>query len=379
MSFRRVVGMLAGIAIAFSTFSCAAGPAAAAGSGTPLYAEIATAPARSRLVAPSDPAVVYMGRVDLSDPAQARFDWPATSFSVGFTGGAIYARLADTGENDFAVWIDGMLSARVRAARGENLYPLASGLPEGRHVVRVAKRTEAYQGITAFTGFLIAEGAEAFRPAEPARKILVLGDSLTAGYGVDAPAPDLFWHRDHANADGSWAALLARRLEAGLTAIAASGKGVIRNWGAPGTSSPDPLPPFAWRTLFAEGKEVAGELSDLVIIALGHNDYSIPPMPSYAEFRDGFFTLVASVRSRQPAAPIIVANLGWGDLPAYSRRIVEELVAAGDPSIEYFRFPDIPPDENGCNGHPNAKGQLRLADALYPTVAKLMAWERAEE
>ena len=72
-----------------------------------------------------------------------------------------------------------------------------------------------------------------------------------------------------------------------------SGKGVVRNYGDKNSVSPNPMPLFYNRTL--GGRAISSEnywdpkqfLADIFIIALGTNDFSTDPMPSFDEFTSG--------------------------------------------------------------------------------------------
>ena len=77
-----------------------------------------------------------------------------------------------------------------------------------------------------------------------------------------------------------------------FTFIQWSGKGVVRNYGDVNRSSTDPMPTYYNRTLgtqplpYWDPKQFQ---HDLVIVALGANDYSTEPHPLDEDFLAGYF------------------------------------------------------------------------------------------
>ncbi len=79
-------------------------------------------------------------------------------------------------------------------------------------------------------------------------KLLTIGDSITAAYGVDGVYPCKY-SASTQNILHSYAHLVATSLGADLQVVAWSGKGVVRNYGDSYQMSSDPMPMFYNRTI----------------------------------------------------------------------------------------------------------------------------------
>lgn len=137
-------------------------------------------------VSPVDPHVTYVGRFDTRDPRGPRCAWAGSEAAAAFDGTALGVRMRDTATEDyFAVEVDGgtptVLAVRPRQER----YDLARDLPRERHFVRLIKRTEPNAGTAQILGFETDGALLAPRP-RPQRRIEIIGDSISCGFGNEA-------------------------------------------------------------------------------------------------------------------------------------------------------------------------------------------------
>jgi len=137
-----------------------------------------------------DASIRYTGRVDASDAKLPRFALGATSIAARFRGVGVTALLEDehrngTWRNYYDAVIDGVVVSKLQISTDPSTisYPIATNLPYGEHEVTVVKRTEPNAGAGTFVGFEIA-GVILPPPDRPAHKMLVLGDSISAGSGM---------------------------------------------------------------------------------------------------------------------------------------------------------------------------------------------------
>ena len=130
------------------------------------------------------PGVRAIGRFDTQDPAGPRFAWSGTGVAIRFRGPQLDARLRGGGGDSLEVVIDGVPTTAITLQTGKELYPVATGLADSEHEAVLVKRTEARVGEVQLLGF-----AQPLLPAPPApeRRIEVIGDSITAGYGNEGP------------------------------------------------------------------------------------------------------------------------------------------------------------------------------------------------
>ena len=105
------------------------------------------------------------------------------------------------------------------------------------HTVRIRLRSENHYSAATFHGLYIANGMVLNNPPDkPLRKIEFIGDSHTAGYGVESPDrncsnPSGMLNKT-TNTNKSFAGLITQRFHAQSIIVAWSGAGMVRNYGA---------------------------------------------------------------------------------------------------------------------------------------------------
>src|ERR1043165_2051374 len=158
-------------------------------------------------IAPNDRAIQYMGRFDTRDAKGPRCEWPACTVSLKFKGTAINAKLSDGGKNRVQFIVDGK-PAKVLAPKGAGaVYSLAGDLPDGEHTVAIMKRTEASQGALQFLGFQLSAGGKALEQPPAKRRIEVIGDSISCGYGNEGKDQNEHFKPETENAYMTYGAL----------------------------------------------------------------------------------------------------------------------------------------------------------------------------
>jgi len=176
-------------------------------------------------------------------------------------------------------------------------------------------------------GFLLASSASA---AGPRQRVVILGNSLTAGYGLD---PDL-----------AFPALLQRKVDAAGLDFEIVNAGVSGDTSAGG----------ARRIRWLLRKQI-----DVLVLELGAND-GLRGV-SLDSTRDNLQKIIRETRSRNPEADIIIAgmmvppNLG----PEYTRTFRELFVELADQN----GCPLIPFLLEGVAG----RSELNLPDGIHPT------------
>ena len=146
-------------------------------------------------------AVTVAGRSELAPEAGLRFGWSGTALSSRFSGQSLKVDLEDSGRNQFQVAIDGVpLASKLVAYGGRYCYELKSALEPGEHTVTLTRLTEATFGPTAFHGFALEPNASLHALPRRARRIEVIGDSITTAYGVEGKDRLLVHYEGHENA-----------------------------------------------------------------------------------------------------------------------------------------------------------------------------------
>ena len=178
-------------------------------------------------------------------------------------------------------------------------------------------------------------------------RILVFGDSLTAGFGL--PAGEAFPAR-----------LQARLKTLGITAR-------VVNAGASGDTTADGLARLDW---------ALADKPDLVILELGANDMLRGLDPRIV--RDNLDAMIRTIQ--QSGAKVLLAGMravpNWGD--AYQRRfdrIYPALAKARGVALYPFFLDGVAlkPALNQSDGkHPNARGVAIVVDRIAPYVARMI-------
>lgn len=166
------------------------------------------------------------------------FNWTCAGFTITFTGKTLRARLLAFGDEvpgppgtetpiDYpcvgVVAEDGeTLSARMKCTGGPKWYELFHG-EEGTHTLGLRKLSENMRGKTAL---LALETDGEVLPAQEREKKLTIefvGDSITCGFGNEAPGRDSLFETSEENGWMTYGAVAARELGAEFNMISVSG------------------------------------------------------------------------------------------------------------------------------------------------------------
>lgn len=331
------------------------------------------------LVETGEPAVHFVGRFQDDGPSGMRSEWSGSGIVARFEGTSVSVTLNDGGSNQFTVLIDGELQPKLVPQGGEQSYPLASGLSPGPHVVELYRRTEASFGGTSFLGFDFGADGRLLPPPAPAeRRIELIGDSISCGYGNEGESATCGFSADTENHYLTYGAIAARAVGAELTTIAWSGKGLVYNYD---TDTNDPLPSLYDRTLPTEAGSAwnFANAPHVVVLNLGTNDFSTEGDPTPQLFHDRAVELLSRLRDVYPEAFVLWTVgplLGGSDLDAARSAIssaVDTRKAAGDAAVEVWEM-NISNDDPGCDYHPGLATHEAMADALVDQLSQWLGW-----
>lgn len=236
------------------------------------------------------PMYRFVGRVEREPSGQVKYAWSGTGFVANFRGTGATVLLADD-KNEHQVIVDGKILDKVVTRRKTTRYPLVSGLPSGDHQIELYRRTEALFGNTTFLGLEIEGGALIAEESKPRRRIELIGDSISCGYGNLGDSVNCGFSADTENHYESYGATLARTFSAEISTVAWSGRGIVRNFNG---EIGEKMGALYDRVLPSESssKWSADVPYDVVIINLGTNDFSTDPDPSEEEFATAYGTLL---------------------------------------------------------------------------------------
>ena len=330
-------------------------------------------------ITPQDPNIRYIGRWDMSDPAAPKATWTDSEVTASFKGAAINAKLKYTGSypaSYYQVTVDGQPTISISPKPGEELFSVASGLPDKEHTVEIIRRDEAaWAAPFVFEGFqLEKEGKLMPLPPRSDKRLLIIGDSISCGYGNEASVGE---HNPHDKQNGymTYGAIAARKLGAEVEIIAWSGR----------TLFPQNTMVELYDRTLAQSPTPKADLKSwvpqVVLIDLGTNDFRNPRQPpDQAGWINAYKTFIGTIRQTAPDAYIFVASGPMGT-PAnwdqWAKTVVADLTAAGDKKISYLPFPnqDVSVDGKGGDWHPSIKTHIKMADRLVGEIGKAVGWK----
>ena len=323
------------------------------------------------------------GRVE---PAQnkLRYSWPGVYFEGRFRGTGVGVVLNDSAA-DYDIQIDGVTVASL-VTPGQTTY-WVNGLTNAGHRVRVVKRSESPWAISEFGGFVAAPGGAILgRPSSHHRQIEFIGDSYTAGYGLLSSTRDCTGEEVNrtTDADISFGALTARKLNADYQINAFSGRGMVRNYngGEPGTS----YRTYYDRALLSVEGDVwknPGWRPQLVVVGLGINDFSTAinegepwtPESLIAAYRSAYHGFLDKLRARYGPRTIIVVSATYvynsTAMADAAQAVVQERNSRGDNRIRYWYYAETDLDYGGCHYHPSVHDHQIIAGRLGEFIATL--------
>ncbi len=315
-----------------------------------------------------------LGRVEELGPTSLNIEWPMSGFEATFDGNTLSADIEDTGKNWLNVEVDGTSKA-VALEEGRHTYTLFSGL-DSTHRIRVTRRTGAQEGPTTF----VAVSADNLRSTQSLdRRILVIGDSIASGYGVEGENQSCRGTQATQNAGLAWPALLASTFGADLELISVDGGGLYRNYEGDAPT----MAAVMWRTLPSEEAMWPGNSRpDLIVVNLGTSDFGADdPGP---RFKDTYVETLGRIRVAYPGANIIATIGGMLDKPklAAAKAAIEGAVdvrrGVGDLRTSFVLLDPSPKGRRyGCDWHPGVDGQKSMAQALQAAATSSLGWKPA--
>ena len=197
--------------------------------------------AADQQVSADDPRLLREGRWDAQDPEGPRAEWGGAGLIFRANAPWLdllvqdqprWAQAQGDGEGNYlAVYVDDEPPARIALKPGPSRYRILDQPAARARQIRVVKRTEALCGRIQVRSVVIPDDAELLAPPErPARRIEIIGDSVTSGYGVEAASASNTDHPSTANATLAYGWLGAQVLDTDARIISWSGKGVYRNY-----------------------------------------------------------------------------------------------------------------------------------------------------
>jgi len=314
-----------------------------------------------------------IGRFDKSTTGEAKFTWPGSAIEFRFEGSQASISIASQGKTRFALDIDGQTKDFWTDA-GNKTYTLASNLSKGVHTIRLTRVNESTAGITRFTSDPQTDGKLLTPPAAPNRKLLVIGDSITAGYGVEGANQSCHYTLDTSTQQLTYTAFAAKALGADLHAIAWSGIGAWRSYGEKMPVNPNMI--VRHTRILADDPNSKWNPKEYqpsaILVNIGTNDYWEGSVSN--DYRDAMTKLISQIQTDYANKPVyLIVSPMLGEKVHLAQKQVLQSLAKGN--IKVLDLGENNGSEGfGCDYHPNLTTQTRLGKALEANLKTELNW-----
>lgn len=332
----------------------------------------------------------FLGRVN---PATKELSWSGTGLTFSFTGSSASVAVASTwGSNSIEMVIDNGTPLVFDSVNGTSIATPAA-LADGPHTVSIRKRSEPQMG-SIYVGDVSTSGTVDNDTAPLSRRIQVIGDSITVGYGMDGVYPCVN-SAALEDAPNTYGALTAKNLSAEYDIIAWSGKGLIRNIVNPGYVDDVVMPQIwtRWGAADADGTYTfpAADTPDVVVVNLGTNDFSYVatnssgatydarPRLNATAYTEGLVSFGTTIQGHYPDAELFITSsplLSDGYPTAEDAQhttqsnAIEDAVAQLGSKAHFVNFPTQDSSNNniGCDYHPSSATHESMAVILTAAI-----------
>ena len=301
-------------------------------------------------------------------------DWPGSAIQFNTQSSTVSVKLKASSPNDrWQVDVDGTATEVLKLDPTKGSYTVNLPDPK-RHTVTLVRRTECFSGNTVFEG---VSGGTATKGLK--RKIEVIGDSISAGYGVDGKSKAEHFSVETSNAYLAYGWVTARLVHAEPTIIAWSGR---KMW-------PDNTVPEIYDYILPAEKQGLSETPDdpstqAVLINLATNDFG-QGVPDKFKWCNSYAAFVRKVRTRFPNAHIYLAtgSMMTDNWPP-EKKVLTVLkgyldsiqTQVNDPKVHRIDF--APQDEAvdgiGSDYHPNQKTQAKMGKVFADALKHDLGW-----
>ena len=334
--------------------------------------------------------VKYFGRT-FAENGTHYFSWSNSGFQFTFYGTGATATLkatlhtaGSTAQTAYIkIYVDGVLTQDIAVPETQTSITLASGLEKGTHTIKVIKRTSGYYSIVGLSKIQLAAGSE-IRETQKyfERKMLFIGDNLTAGY-ASAVTERTTTDPGTAKEDStiSYTALTAEYFGAENMTVAlthSGGRGIVSNGNKTTTHmAPAFFEYLEYRQKQSVNYDHAQYDPDIIVINLGSYDKASANVTD-ANFKTGCKNFILQVRKAYPDAKILYTyGITESSYSSIISSVISELNKGGDNKIYFKSLTTLAASEKGYNDHPLMSVHASRSKELIAAVEDIMGWTGA--
>lgn len=284
---------------------------------------------------------------------------------------------------------------RICLEEKEGLYTLYEGEVEREVTVRIVKYSEAAFGKCGVRYIEIDGDRLCAPPPAKKRRMEIIGDSITCGYGVEAEDELQPFHTATENPTKSYSLLTAKALDADVNLVSWSGNGIISGYVDESAAAPSDrwLMPEVYRyTDISCSEMLCGDeesrwerwdfsrfVPDIILINLGTNDCSWCKdiQERKDAYRDRYVEFLRFIRKNNPEAQIL-CMLGTMDQRLLREAEEAARIFAGrqeDGRVHFLSLPAQDPEDGyGADWHPSPLTQRKTTEVVVREVKRIMGW-----
>lgn len=297
----------------------------------------------------------------------------------------LYARSFDTSAHGYIQYeIDGKYVGRFKISDTLTNEMVIKAEKDTIHQVWVYKATEAHSGPL----FIEKLSGNAIKAVERPKKKLIefIGNSITCAAAADDSEIKCgagVYHDQH-SAFFSYAARVARAVDANYILNSVSGIGIYRNWNSEGPTMPQVYEKTDFQLESNRNWESSKYTPDVISIALGTNDYSDgdggydrKPFDKKI-FTERYIEFVKTIKAKNPAASIILLSSPMinGERRIILQNCLTEVKKSIDKSfpndkpVTLHFFKEMQP--RGCSYHPSVDDHEIMAREVVDVFSGLL-------
>ena len=239
-----------------------------------------------------------------------------------------------------------------------------------QHKIDIVKLTEEQYGNIYFSELCFEDEDSVNKTESYNKSVLFIGDSITAGYGVDGIDGEGDFTTFEENVLNSSAVLTAKKINAEVYVFACSGNGIISRWIEPERDEPneDGLMPV----IFPFEKETFPE-ADYIFVNLGTNDDSYIKGKAWRinRFKEDYTKFIVKLRKLYPKSKLFIAFGVMADelVPDLEDMINTYKKDYKDDNCYFIKLDKQQLSEGiGAAGHPSLNVNKRVSDTLIKAI-----------
>jgi lysophospholipase L1-like esterase len=327
--------------------------------------------------------------------------YSGSSITFTFTGRKAEALLwsnVDKWEDIHKAWVAVFIndelepSKRFSLLEQERVYTLYESEIEQTVTIRLLKMSEAAFAVCGVKGLRIDSSNLLPPPPSKEKKIEIIGDSITCGYGIEGKFEVDTFTTTQENPWKAYSLSLARALNAEVNLVSWSGIGFISNY--VDETIDDPLDEWLMPMLYQYTdascqKEVFGleqkdwerwnhecYVPDIIVINIGTNDSSYcRNIESRVEkYGNTYLNFLEYVRKHNPSSKILcILGVMGQDLCNEVERTVKRFKELGNQEVYYLEVPvQLDEDGIGTDWHPNEVTHRKVADLVAKKIDSIL-------